>query len=85
MIQDASGQPMSLLILDEAFGSLDTDRRDNLMERLEVLSGIFRQIIVISHVETIKEAADQCLFVKYDPRARCSVVEDPPCPAGISV
>jgi exonuclease SbcC len=83
MIQDASGQPMSLLILDEAFGSLDTDRRDNLMERLDALSGIFRQIIVISHVETIKEAADQCVFLKYDPLARCTVVEDPPCLAAI--
>lgn len=67
LIQERSGQPLSLLILDEVFGSLDPERRRSVLEQLEALRGSFEQILAISHIEQINEAADRCLLVQYDP------------------
>ncbi|MCH8275584.1 MAG: SMC family ATPase, partial [Armatimonadetes bacterium] len=76
MIQERSGQPLSLLILDEVFGSLDAERRRSVLDQLESLRGTFEQILIISHIEEINEAADRCLTVRYDPETRQSFVEE---------
>ncbi len=72
MIAERSGQALNLLILDEVFGSLDNERRANVVEVLQALRSRFDQIIVISHIEAIHDMMDQCLWVEYDPRERCS-------------
>lgn len=72
MIAERSGQVLNLLILDEVFGSLDDSRRANVVSVLQALRSRFDQIIVISHIETIHDMMDQCLWVEYDPRERCS-------------
>ncbi|MFL5762109.1 MAG: AAA family ATPase [Thermomicrobiales bacterium] len=49
-------RPLSFLVLDEVFGSLDRDRRERLLETLERLSGTaeaFRQLFIISHVDDV--------------------------------
>ncbi len=74
LIQERSGQPLSLLILDEVFGSLDPERRRSVLEQLEALRGSFEQIIAISHIEQINESADRCLLVQYDPQKRESTI-----------
>lgn len=76
LIQERHGVPLSLLILDEVFGSLDESRRSNVLERLLALKGRFDQILVISHIEEINQVADRCLFVRLDPESRSSVVSD---------
>jgi exonuclease SbcC len=76
LIQERSGQPLSLLILDEVFGSLDPERRRSVLEQLEALRGSFEQIIAISHIEQINEAADRCLLVQYDPQKKESFVSE---------
>lgn len=79
LITERAGQPLSLLILDEVFGSLDTERRQNVLEVLRRLRDWFQQILVISHIEDINEAADHCLWVIHDERHRRSrIVERPP-------
>ncbi|MBA3724965.1 MAG: SMC family ATPase [Armatimonadetes bacterium] len=82
MIQDRSGQPMSLLILDEAFGSLDEDRRESLLDKLEAMKCMFVQILIISHMDSINQKADRCIEVRYEPQTRSSMiyeaVEPPP-------
>ncbi len=74
LIQERSGQPMSLLMMDEVFGSLDAERRTNVLSQLEAMRDMFDQILVISHIEAINDAADRCLIVRYDPLTRESAV-----------
>lgn len=82
LIQERQGQPLSLLILDEVFGSLDADRRQAVLDRLAAIKGRFAQILVISHIEEINQVADQCLYVTRDPATRGSMVSDVP-PGGL--
>jgi len=75
MIADRSGQPFSLLILDEVFGSLDTSRRDNVLELLHQLEDRFEQVILITHIESVREGVDRVITVRYDEETGASKVE----------
>jgi exonuclease SbcC len=75
-VQEKSGHPLAMLILDEVFGSLDPDRRTNVVEWLGGLKAMFPQIIWISHVDGLTEHADRVLRVKFNPTTRSSVVEN---------
>lgn len=66
MIAGRSGHPLSLLVLDEVFGSLDDSRRDNVMSLLANLRSRFEQIILITHIESIHDAVDNCIWVEFD-------------------
>ena len=78
LIQERQGRPMSLLILDEVFGSLDVDRRQCVMDRLSALKGRFDQILVISHIEEINQVADQCFYLSRDAQTKSTTVTDAP-------
>ncbi|MGZ9194728.1 MAG: SbcC/MukB-like Walker B domain-containing protein, partial [Gemmatirosa sp.] len=75
MIADRAGQSFSLLILDEVFGSLDETRRANVVELLRRLHDRFEQVIVITHIEDVREGLDQVIRVRYDEARGSSVVE----------
>ncbi|MEO7363688.1 MAG: SMC family ATPase, partial [Gemmatimonadaceae bacterium] len=66
MIAERAGQAFSLLILDEVFGSLDETRRDNVIELLRHLQDRFEQVIVITHIEQVREGLDRVLLVRYN-------------------
>lgn len=74
MIAERAGQAFSLLILDEVFGSLDEARRGNVMELLRRLHDRFEQVIVITHVEHIREGLDRVLLVRVDDERGTSMV-----------
>ena len=74
MIAERAGQPLSLLVLDEIFGSLDENRRDNVVSLLQNLKNRFQQIILITHVEAIHDMVDNCIWVEYDEREKISRV-----------
>jgi exonuclease SbcC len=76
MIAERAGHPLSLLILDEVFGSLDVARRDNVVQLLHNLEDRFEQVILITHIDGIRESLDQVLRVDYDERAGCSMVRE---------
>ncbi|MDW8321904.1 MAG: AAA family ATPase [Armatimonadota bacterium] len=76
MICERSGQPLGLLVLDEVFGSLDADRRENTLQLLRRLRDRFDQIIIISHIEEIQAGADRCLQVDYNPSQHRSTVRE---------
>ena len=67
LISERSGQPLSLLVLDEPFGSLDAERRANVLLLLDRLRDTFSQVVMISHVEETREAADHTVELVYDP------------------
>ena len=80
MIAKRAGQSFSLLILDEVFGSLDEARRHNVVELLRRLQDRFEQVILITHIESVREGLDRVITVRYDPESGASVVEQ----AGVS-
>jgi DNA repair protein SbcC/Rad50 len=76
MIADRAGQPLSILILDEVFGSLDIERRDNVVQLLHRLEDRFEQVILITHIDTIREGLDNIIRVEFDERTGASVVRE---------
>lgn len=75
MIAERAGQAFSLLILDEVFGSLDETRRANVVELLRHLHDRFEQVIVITHIEQVRDGLDRVLLVRFDESRGCSVVQ----------
>ncbi len=75
MIAERAGQPFSLLILDEIFGSLDELRRGSVLELLRHLQDRFEQVILITHIEAIRDGMDHVITVQYDERTGASVVQ----------
>lgn len=66
MLAERAGQHFSLLILDEVFGSLDEGRRSNVISLLEKLRGRFEQIIIITHLDDVKDGVQHLIQVEYD-------------------
>ncbi len=75
MIAERAGQSFSLLILDEVFGSLDESRRHNVLDLLRRLNDRFDQVILITHIESVREGLDRVITVRYDQETGASVVE----------
>lgn len=78
MIADRAGQSFSLLVLDEVFGSLDESRRHNVVELLRRLHDRFEQVVLITHIESVREGLDRVLTVRYDEEAAVSRVQREP-------
>jgi exonuclease SbcC len=75
MIAERAGQPFSLLILDEVFGSLDETRRHNVVDLLRRLQDRFEQVILITHIDTVREGLDRVITVRYDEETGASRVD----------
>jgi exonuclease SbcC len=82
MIAERAGQPLSLLVLDEVFGSLDEYRRANVVALLRRLHERFEQVIVITHVDMERPDFEHLFEVQYDKESGASKVvrltEGPP-------
>ena len=76
MIAERAGQPLSLLVLDEVFGSLDDERRTAVVDLLRALEDHFPQVIVISHIESLRDAFDRVVRVEYDVERGVSTLHD---------
>jgi exonuclease SbcC len=66
MIAERAGQPLSLLILDEVFGSLDDERRGAVIDLLRRLADRFPQVILITHIESVRDGFDQVVRLDFD-------------------
>ncbi len=76
MIAERAGQPLSLLVLDEIFGSLDEDHRGAVVELLRNLADRFPQVILITHIDSVRDGFDRIVRVTFDPRRGTSIVAD---------
>jgi len=75
MIAERAGHAFSLLILDEVFGSLDEARRHNVVDLLRRLQDRFEQVILITHIESVREGLDRVITVRYDEETGASQLE----------
>jgi len=64
VIADRSDSSVDLLILDEIFGSQDQSRKRNIMSTLNRLSNKFKQIVLITHIDDVKEFMGEVIYVK---------------------
>lgn len=74
MIAERAGQPLSLLVLDEVFGSLDEYRRANVVALLRRLHERFEQVIVITHIDIERPDFEHLFEVQYDKDSGASKV-----------
>ncbi len=58
LVGSAAHRPPRFLVLDEVFGSLDNERRAQLLETLGLLAsgGHFQQMFIISHVDDVQQS-----------------------------
>ena len=64
VIAERSGSAINFLVLDEIFGSQDTIRKRNIMQTFTNLSKQFGQILLITHIEEVKDLMGNVIGVK---------------------
>ncbi|MDQ4069790.1 MAG: hypothetical protein M3203_10035, partial [Actinomycetota bacterium] len=67
-----SGGAVGLLVLDEVFGPLDDDRKGRMLVALERLRARFRQVLVVTHDNAIKEQLPNAIEVVKLPGRRAT-------------
>ncbi len=50
-----SGAPLPTLVIDEGFGTQDSNGREKLVEAINSIQGDFEKILVITHIEELKD------------------------------
>jgi exonuclease SbcC len=76
MIAERAGQPLSLLLLDEIFGSLDEERQVAVVDLLRSLADRFPQVILLTHIDSHLDGFDRVIRVDYDVAKGVTVVQD---------
>ncbi|MBI4393738.1 MAG: SMC family ATPase [Euryarchaeota archaeon] len=61
VIAERAGGELNFIALDEVFGSQDDSRRQNILRSLKGLANRFRQIVLITHIEDVKEGAEHVI------------------------
>lgn len=72
-LTETAGMRGSFIMLDEVFGSQDSERRDLIVDSLRNLKKIFPQIILITHLEDLKEKVEQLIQVEPGPEGWSTV------------
>jgi exonuclease SbcC len=80
MIAERAGQPLSMLLLDEIFGSLDDFRRNAVVDLLRSLADSFSQVILVTHIDigSFREGFDRVVRVGFDLANGVATVRDEP-------
>jgi len=76
MVAERAGQPLSLLILDEVFASLDEERREHVLALLRHLGDRFPQVVLLTHVEAMRAGVDRSFRVSFDSSRGAVVTEE---------
>ncbi len=61
-----SSEATGFLAFDEIFGSQDEDRRGGILHALDILKEQYRQIYIISHIESVNESFPNILHVNLE-------------------
>lgn len=67
LLADRAGASLPTLIIDEGFGSQDQEGIDRLVEALTVIKDDFRLILLVTHIDELKERFNQRIEVTKDP------------------
>ena len=67
LLASRSGAPLPILFIDEGFGSQDEIGQDRLKEAINFIRDDFEKILVITHIEEIKDAFPARIEVEKTP------------------
>ena len=67
VLAQRAGARLQTLVIDEGFGSQDEIGRQRLIEAINLIRDDFEKILVITHVEQIKDAFSTQLLVEKTP------------------
>jgi exonuclease SbcC len=68
VLSHRAGARLQTLVIDEGFGSQDTDGRQRLVEAINLVRSDFAKILVITHLEELKDAFPSRIEVTKTPR-----------------
>ncbi len=68
VLAQRAGARLQSLVIDEGFGSQDAVGRQRLIEAINLIQDDFEKILIITHIEQIKEAFSTQLLVEKTPR-----------------
>ena len=63
LLAHRSGAPLPTLFIDEGFGTQDADGLDKLIGAIKAIQDDFQKIIVITHIDNLKEAFESRIEV----------------------
>jgi exonuclease SbcC len=63
VIAEAAGE-LGLLVLDEVLGALDRERRELMLNALTRLQGRFRQVLLVTHNDEVKDLLPAAIEVR---------------------
>ena len=66
VIAESAGE-LGLLVLDEVLGALDRERRQRMLEALTRLQGRFRQVLLVTHNDEVKDLLPAAIEVRKGP------------------
>jgi exonuclease SbcC len=61
-----SGAKLQTLVIDEGFGSQDPAGRQRLLEAIDIVSADFKLILIVSHIEEMRDAFETWISVEKD-------------------
>ncbi len=68
LLAHRAGARLQTLVIDEGFGSQDAEGRQRLLEAIRAVQDDFAKILVITHIEALKEAFPARIEVRKTPR-----------------
>jgi exonuclease SbcC len=68
VLAQRAGARLRMLVIDEGFGSQDTQGRQRLVEAINLVKDDFAKILVITHIDELKDAFPSRLEVEKTPR-----------------
>jgi DNA repair protein SbcC/Rad50 len=72
VIAEGAGE-LGLLVLDEVLGSLDRERRGRMLAALTTLQGRFRQVLLVTHNDEVKDLLPAAIEVQKGPHRTSTV------------
>lgn len=67
LLTHRAGAKLQFLVIDEGFGTQDTEGRDRMVEAINAIKGDYAKILVVTHVEELKEAFPNQIVVTKGP------------------
>lgn len=67
VLAQRAGARLQTLVIDEGFGSQDAMGRQRLLEAINLIRGDFKKILVITHIDALKDAFATQLYVEKTP------------------
>ncbi|MEK7281867.1 MAG: hypothetical protein AAB037_05935, partial [Chloroflexota bacterium] len=75
LVARRAGAPLSLLVIDEGFGTQDAEGRERLVEAINAVAKDFDKVLVVTHMEELKERfASRIEVTKTDDGSRVEVL-----------